>query len=78
MRFDKRLHLFPVATLTRLTIARTVPAISRVEGDIARCVICGAHCFHPQTVETVEYVFVCDSLRLVRAVLVDGYVDVPL
>lgn len=78
MRFNKGFHLFPIATLTPLAVARSIPAIGRVERDIARRIICGAHCFHPQTVEAVEYVFVCDSLRLVRAVLVDGYVDIPL
>lgn len=77
MSLHKLVHLAPIAALTFLPISRP-ESMDGVEGNIAQCIVCSAHCFDPKTVYTVEDVCVSNSLGLVRTILVDGYVDVSL
>lgn len=77
MLSHKGFKLAPVTALTALSIAWTV-SMDPVYRDEAWRIICGAHCLHPNAIETMEDVRIGHTLRLLITVFLDGYVKISL
>jgi hypothetical protein len=77
MSLDELLHRVPVATHSMLPIAWS-KTMDRIEGDVARCIICKTHSILANAIQTMQDMGPFDALRLVMSVLLERDVQISL